>query len=437
MPTEDIRRLLLDGAARPSRRIDVGAVLRKSRRLKRLRLVLMSGIGVVAVVVVAITAANLGSFLRTEQRSTEPNRPAAIPEGWTELPLPPEVRNGMSVVWAGSQLLAWGGCDSAVEDQCEPDAGGFGFDPVAQSWRRLDDAPAAGAGADAVWTGREAIFLLGGEAYHPVGDRLEGQAYDPAADTWRTIAAAPIAPRSGAVAVWTGSEIVVWGGGNSGDTTAASGSAYDPIDDTWRRIADAPVGLNLASGMWTGREMLVFGSLLDNRNIADTKTSVGAAYDPATDRWRELPPSELSPQATSAVWVGDRMVAWDYEVRSQEFDPVRNAWSAPVKMPLDFSECYPDSVIVRARVFAFFCGRAALYDTGSGTWEEIHGGLLDEEVESEAYGRAIKLWRFAQLASTGDTVFFLAEGITLEKTGEACYGCLGSPVSFWAYRPPA
>jgi hypothetical protein len=183
--------------------------------------------------------------------------------------------------------------------------------------------------------------------------------------------------------------------------------------------------------------MLVFGSLLDARNIADTKTSVGAAYNPATDTWRELPASELSPQATSAVWVGDRMVAWDYEVHSQEYDPTRNAWSPPVKMPFDFSECYPDSAVVRNLVFAFFCGHGALYETGSGTWEEIRGGPLDEEIKSEAYDRALKRWRFAKLASTGETVFLLAEGITLDKTGEACYGCPGSPVSFWAYRPAA
>jgi hypothetical protein len=108
--------------------------------------------------------------------------------------------------------------------------------------------------------------------------------------------------------------------------------------------------------------------------------------------------------------------------------PARNAWSASVKMPLEFSECYPDSVVVRDLVFGFFCGHAAPYETASGTWEEIHGGPLDEEVESEAYGRGIKLWRFAQLAYTDDTVVMLAEGITLEKTAEACYGCPGSPM---------
>ncbi|MGH2790712.1 MAG: hypothetical protein ACRDJ0_06970 [Actinomycetota bacterium] len=390
----------------------------------------MSVLGAAAILVLAFAGANLDTFARPEQRGAEPNPAAAIPEGWTEFSPPPETREGVSFIWAGSRLLAWGGCDPGGADPCEPTAGGFDFNPVTQSWRPLQPAPIAGADADVVWTGTEAIFLLEDE------NRLRGQAYDPASGAWRAISTPPIAPRFGAVAVWTGSEVILWGGGNPEDPTVAEGAAYDPAGDTWRRIARAPVGLNLASGMWTGREMLVFGSLLDDRNLADTRWSVGAAYDPGTDTWRELPPSELSPQATSAVWVGDRAVAWDYEVHSQEYNADLNAWSPPVKMPLDFSECYPDSVVVRDFVFAFFCGHAALYDAHTATWEEIHGGPLDEKVEFGGGSRTIELWRFADLASTGDTVFMLAEGVTVNK-GEVCYGCPGSPVSFWAFRPPA
>jgi len=431
MSTDDVRQLLLDGAARPSRGVDVGAIQRRGRILKGRRVASMSALGVTAAVTIALSTANLDSLVPPDRGVAERNRPVPVSQGWTELPLPPEVRDGMSLVWAGSRLLAWGGCDPAEDDRCEPTAGGFEFDPTTRAWLRLSDAPVAGADANSIWTGREAIFLFGADS------RLGGQAYNPATGIWRTVASAPIEPRRGAVAVWTGSEVVVWGGGGPGDASVFQGAAYDPDGDVWRRITDAPLGLNSADGMWTGREVLVFGSLLGSGNIADTRTSVGAAYDPATDRWRELAPSKLSPQATSAVWAGDRMVAWDYEVRSQWYDPTSDTWSAPVEMPLDFDECYPDSVVAGDFVFAFFCGRATLFDTDSEAWKEIHGGPLDEEVESEGRNPAHKLWRFAQLASTGDTVFLLAEGITLQSTGEACYGCPGSPVSFWAYRPPA
>ena len=431
MSSDDVRQLLFDGAARPSQSVDVGVIQRKGRILRRVRVASMSMLGVAAVVGVALAATNLDSLVPSERRIAEPNNPVAISEGWTDLALPPEVHDGMSIVWAGSRLLAWGGCDAAEDDHCAPTADGYEFDPVTRSWQRLENAPVAGANANAVWTGSEAIFLFG------ANDRPMGQAYDPATSTWRTIATASTAIRRGAVVVWTGSEVVVWGGGDPGNASVVRGAAYDPVDDVWRRIADAPLGLNRADGMWTGREMIVFGSLLDSRNIAGTSTSVGAAYDPVTDEWRELPPSRLSPQATSAAWVGNRMVAWDYEVHSQWYDSTTDTWSAPVEMPLDFDECYPDSVVARDLVFAFFCGRATLFDTDSEEWKEIHGGPLDEEIESEGGNPAHKLWRFAQLASTGDTVFMLAEGITVQPSGEVCHGCPGSPESFWAYRPPA
>jgi hypothetical protein len=275
-----------------------------------------------------------------------------------------------------------------------------------------------------VWTGREAVFFL----------ENGGLAYDPANLTWRTIAPPPIDVGRSAVHVWTGTQVFVWGGGRRGEPTSAEGALYDPSADSWQRIADAPIGLTLASGMWTGREVIVFGSLLDGRNVAETPTSVGAAYDPITDTWQELPASSLSPQAASAFWVGDRMVAWDYEVHSQQFDPVRDTWAAPAQMPFHFDECYPESAVVGGLGFAFFCGQSALYDAATSAWREIHGGPLDEEIG--ANDASYKLWRFASLAPADDVLFLQMEGITVVgKDDTPCYGCPGSPVSFWAYRP--
>jgi hypothetical protein len=354
-----------------------------------------------------------------------------LPRGWTRLPLPPKVKDGATPLWAGTELVAWGGCAPRSRQACRLTQGGFGFDPQTREWRALPQAPRPGAYAQAVWTGSEAIFLGVGRGGH----RLHGEAYDPASAEWRLIPDAPLAPRHGAVVVWTGSEVIVWGGGRRGSGKPRRGAAYDPAAERWRRVAIAPIGLNLASGMWTGQDMLVFGSLLDRRNRAATKTSVGAAYDPATDAWRRIPRSALSPQATSAAWVGNRMVAWDYEVHSQNYNPKRNRWSRPIRMPLRFDECYPNSVAVGERVFAFFCGRAALYDASANDWRRIHGGMLKATVGPRHDGRALKRWRFADLVPAGDVVFLLAEGITLTGHGVPCYRCPGSPHSFWAYRP--
>ena len=48
--------------------------------------------------------------------------------------------------------------------------------------------------------------------------------------------------------------------------------------------------------------MIVFGAALHGGNVPETETAIGAAYDPSTDRWRRLPDSPLSPQASTAAW---------------------------------------------------------------------------------------------------------------------------------------
>jgi hypothetical protein len=389
-----------------------------------------------AAVALAVAAAGLVVAIEVFGEGPRVSRPAntlsGIPEGWTELPAPPEdLHDGAAFVWTGSEVLAWGGCQGEAPAGCGQTERGYAFDPPSRTWRPLPpiDAPSS---SNAVWTGREAIFFeneLEGGA--PPGTSLIGHAFDPATRTWRTLPGAPIEPRSGAVHVWTGREVIVWGGGEDGG--AANGAAYAPGSNSWRRIAEAPLGLNLVSAMWTGGEVIVFGALLGDRNIADRPTSVGAAYDPEEDTWRTLPPSDLYPNATAAAWVGDRMVAYDYETRWQAYDPVTNTWTEPADMPFPFDECYPDAETVGDLGFAFFCGRAALYDPSTGTWERIHGGPLDDEVEGQG---GLRLWRFAVLVPAEDAVFLAMEGITVVGEDDTpCYGCPGSPHSFWIYRP--
>lgn len=397
----------------------------------------------VALVVSVLPACDLASEPQAEPGRPEGSIPAttlapssdawaAWPEGWSRLPEPPEVREGDTWVWSGAELLVVGGCDPDVEDECRETRTAFAFDPGTRSWRSIRRAPVGMAGSSAVWTGDEAIFLRTSGEEGPI----DGAAYDPLSNTWRRIARAPLQRAYGGVRVWTGNEVVVWGGGGRGEERAVRGAAYDPDSDAWRPIEPGPIGLNLVSGAWTGQELLVFGSLLSGANRAPTPTSVGAAYDPASDSWTELAPSALSPQATSAGWLGDRLVAWDYEVHSQEYDPEEDRWSAPMPMPLSFSECYPESTVVGVLMLAWFCGHAALYDEEAGGWDRIGGGPLARTVYSEAYRRDLKVWRFAELVPAGSAVVMPMLGLTLNRRGIACFGCQGSPVSHWVYVPP-
>ncbi len=80
--------------------------------------------------------------------------------------------------------------------------------------------------------------------------------------------------------------MVIWGGGYS--TYLTTGGQYDPATDTWTPIADsinAVTGRTYNSTVWTGTEMIVWGGLGDGVPVNN-----GGAYDPATNKWRSLSP---------------------------------------------------------------------------------------------------------------------------------------------------
>jgi hypothetical protein len=353
--------------------------------------------------------------------------------GWTRLPLPPQLTEQAAPLWTGSEFITWGGClDVPSTPQCQATANGYALRATDDVWQRIPTAPLVGTGARAVWTGSEAVFLLPGRPLlaccvpAPASIRQPtGAAYDPATRAWRVLPPAPTPIYADGVQVWTGREIVVWGGGgrNVSKVNPDSGAAYNPETDAWRRVAPAPLALNLASASWTGKEVLVFGSLLDARNGATTRTSVGAAYNPATDTWRTMPPSTLSAQATSAVWVGGGMLAWDYETHWQVYDPVTNRWGERRKMPIDFSECYPQTVVAGGRAYAFFCGQAAIYDPMVGRWRRFASGPLGPTHPFPRPSEVSK-WSDAVLTPAGDGVV-----VTFRSLARPFVS------GYWAYRP--
>jgi len=170
-----------------------------------------------------------------------------------------------------------------------------------------------------------------------------GAAYDPATDSWRPIADAPEG-RAGAQAVWTGREMIVWGGlpplqgpEDSGDGPGPRvGLAYHPATDGWRELPEAPVSSGDQAAVWTGEELLVVGV-----DRYDGSPVPGAAYDPATDRWRTLPPApDTSIGPPSLVWTGQRAVAVAAQGTggpgpfAMAYDPAADAWEQLPTPPL-------------------------------------------------------------------------------------------------------
>lgn len=223
---------------------------------------------------------------------------------------PLSARTGSAAVWTGKEMVVWGGLETAD---------GAAYDPATDRWRPISASPLAGRTAPVVaWTGREMLVWSGSELD-------DGAAYDPSADRWRAMAAAPVTGRYSPATVWTGKELLVWGGDRDLSFASDDGAAYDPAADRWRVLPRAPVAARTApAAVWTGREMVLWGGIGqpgagDNSpldTIVERRTLLspvddGAAYDPATDRWRTLEPVPLLGRGFPiAAWDGQGMLLW-------------------------------------------------------------------------------------------------------------------------------
>ena len=142
----------------------------------------------------------------------------------------------------------------------------------------------------------------------------QGMSYDPTTSTWTPITTTNAPPPTYiGSSVWTGEEMIVWGGCASKQGTACTsytnnGGRYDPATDTWTPITSdgAPAARQSHTAVWTGQEMLVWGGC--GTECYDT---VGV-YNPASDTWGSLDTAS-APTARAfhvGVWTGDTMVVW-------------------------------------------------------------------------------------------------------------------------------
>ena len=180
---------------------------------------------------------------------------------WSALNLggEPAARHSATAIWSGSQMLVWGGQggSGALNSGSRLSFDGNG---APSQWNAITTtaAPSGRYGHTSVWTGSQLIVWGGrsGSSFYN-----NGGIYDPAADTWTGVSKtdAP-SSRSGHVAVWTGSEMVIYGGEDSSGALA-TGGAYDPASNTWRSLntAGSPTARVEAGAAWTGSELLVFG----------------------------------------------------------------------------------------------------------------------------------------------------------------------------------
>src|SRR5580765_5612008 len=110
-------------------------------------------------------------------------------------------------------------------------------------------------------------------------------------------------------AVWTGSEMIVWGGTTDRLNGLNTGGRYNPSTDSWTPIntINAPTGRFAHTAVWTGSEMIVWGGYNNGSRL-----NTGGRYDPSTDTWTATSTTN-TPDGRyehTAVWTGSEMIVW-------------------------------------------------------------------------------------------------------------------------------
>ncbi|MDD5068972.1 MAG: hypothetical protein PHN89_05270, partial [Candidatus Pacebacteria bacterium] len=173
-------------------------------------------------------------------------------------------------------------------------------------------------------------------------------------DSWMSTSTSTNVPskRSGHTAVWTGTKMIIWGGGdiiiteNGDGTTYGSlntGGIYNPSSDSWTATstgANVPSARHGHTAVWTGTKMIIWGgqeelpaNLCCDAPLVDT----GGQYDPSTDSWVPTSTGTNVPSgraAHTAVWAGTQMIVWGGQEHSGTsntggiYNPSSDSWTA-------------------------------------------------------------------------------------------------------------
>src|SRR5262249_73279 len=140
-------------------------------------------------------------------------------------------------------------------------------------------------------------------------------------------------------AVWTGTEMIIWGGYSYDGTNHYwnTGGRYSPNTDSWlpTSTTNAPDAREAHTAVWTGNEMSGWGGYFNdgtNYHILNT----GGKYNPGTNSWT-VTSTTNAPTARSghtAVWTGSQMIVWGGAAEGPllntggRYNPSMNSWIA-------------------------------------------------------------------------------------------------------------
>jgi hypothetical protein len=238
-------------------------------------------------------------------------------------------------VWTGSVLFIFGGSTADLSPGT--------YDPVTNQWTKLPAAPVSGR---PVWTGTE-LVLVSPDPAKPVAR------FDLATNTWSTLSGTLPIPKRDSFAfeayLPATNEVMVWGGRKTSCPCQLSdGAAYSLTNQSWRIVSTGPLeprdDYRPPGVVWTGSSLVIFGG----GNYAGGRYHTGASYDPVADTWTAIPESPqagytqllsfpLGPNGTlAAFWGGERFGGSNYNYPANDgaiWDDAAKTWTSLPGVP--------------------------------------------------------------------------------------------------------
>ena len=183
---------------------------------------------------------------------------------------------------------------------------------MSNSWTALPSvgAPSIRHGHTAVWTGSEMIIWGGAATSNFLND---GAVFNPPLNTWRqTASVGSFSTRRDHSTVWTGTEMIVFGGSTATVSSGmlGDGSSFNPSTAAWTALPalNAPMGRAGHTAVWTGSEMIIWVGFAVPASPA--LSNDGARFNPTSQTWTAMNISSPPPAryVHSAVWTGSEMI---------------------------------------------------------------------------------------------------------------------------------
>jgi N-acetylneuraminic acid mutarotase len=182
------------------------------------------------------------------------------------------------------------------------------YDPGTDNWRALAPMPTKRGSPNAV-AANGRIHIIGGAGFHPNSKETTvhparphrslgtHEVYDPASNSWEAKQSMPTARNHAAAGFVAGKIYVIGGRVGSAFITRASNTdiveVYDVATDQWGDLK-APMPTPRSATAWGVHKGLIYVAGGEQRTSAFQRTFRAVeAYNPANNRWTQLPPMEF------------------------------------------------------------------------------------------------------------------------------------------------